>query len=140
MDVLPDGNLKLLQDVNLGFAPDNPSISMDTRELIVAGHPFVLEVLDFAKNTEKKTASSIVGRIPLAQLGPAFFGGEGASGSSSVGIQPVVTEFFLDSGAGVMNASTTCVVDAKNDVFYVTSAFGYSIAKCAGYSETFEKI
>lgn len=126
-----EGKVTLSQHVKIAHGIDNPSYSEETNELILAGFPRVLELGDFAKRPGDLPAASSLTRINLEHIDPKFFGGEGNV------VSPPLDEFFLDPSTGVMNMSTTAVVDKQGDAWYMTSAFGQAVVKCRGYSKTY---
>lgn len=135
LDYESTGNVTLVQTFRLGHSCDNPSYSAETNELILSGFPAALELAAFAREPHVRTASSILTRVNLDHLGSSFYGG----GKSNV-VQPPLDEFFMDPGTGVMNMSTTAVVDKKTDSWYMTSVFGFAVVKCTGYSNTYQKV
>lgn len=133
-----NGNVTFVQGVKLGHASDNPSYSAETGEVIVSGFPRALELADFAQHPHETPAASVLTRINVEHLGSKFFG-EGSGGKSNV-VQPPLDEFFLDPGTGVMNMSTTAVVDKQGDAWYMTSVFGMAVVKCTGYAATYQTV
>lgn len=126
-----NGNLTFERSIVINHGIDNPSYSFETNELIVPGFPAVQELGNFAKRPHELATTSIVSRISMDHIiSDSFNNGEGTP-------QPPVDEFFLDTGTGLMNMSTTAVVDKEGDAWYMTSAFGTAIVKCTGYSDTY---
>ena len=133
----PDGNLTLSQTIYVKHAIDNPTYSSETNELIVSGFPTALELEEFTKHPHEVASASAASRINLDEIGSKFFGGEGQASNIA---QPAVTEFFLDPGTGVMNMSTSVVVDKVGDAWYMTSVFGFAVVKCTGYAKTYQTV
>lgn len=123
------GNVTLAQHFRTGHCVDNPSFSEETNEIILSGFPNAVELAEFAKRPHELAAGSILTRINLDHLAKT------ATGTSTA--IPPLDEFFLDPGTGVMNMSTTAVVDKQGDSWYMTGAFSHAVVKCTGYSQTY---
>lgn len=124
------GNLTLTQSITVNHGIDNPSYSVETHELIVPGFPAVQELGAFAKRPHELATTAIVTRINLDHVNS-----DPAEMQNTV--QPSLDEFFLEPGTGLMNMSTTAIVDKKGDAWYMTSAFGTAVVKCTGYANTY---
>lgn len=132
-DYQSNGDVKLVHTFKTKHAIDNPSYSFETNELILSGFPAALELSNFARQPDKLPAASALTRVRLNHVGPRLYSGK----TKAEVRQPVLDEFFHDPGMGVMNMSTTAVVDKQGDAWYMTSVFGQSVVKCTGYSGTY---
>lgn len=129
-----DGTVELVHNFKISHGIDNPYYSEETQELLVSGFPRALELKEFAMHPDKLTAASGVTRVKAKHIGPQLYTGKTTPETR----QPVLDEFFHDPGMGVMNMSTTTVVDVKTDAWYMTSLFSLSVVKCTGYSKTYQ--
>lgn len=128
-----EGNVTLVQHLRTGHCVDNPSYSQETNELILSGFPNVRELPDFVQSPYERVAATALTRINLDHFGQKSSDSKNAGAMTT----PALDEFFLDPSTGVMNMSTTAVVDKKGDAWYMTGAFGQAVVKCTGYSQTY---
>jgi len=118
------GDLKFIQNVQVDFLPDNLAFIPKTKDLVVAGFPYLLDSVRAILGSSV-TSTSIVVRIATAQLGGQFFGGGYAS-------QPSVEEILFDV-SGKVNGSTQATIDPKSKQLFVTGLINHGILKCTDF-------